>query len=190
MLALAADPETTHSEVGAHAPDATDAHGGSLLQDTNLWVTVAFLIVVGILVWQRVPKMIAAALNKHGETIQQQLDEARTLREDAQRLLADYQKRQRDAENEASEIIEQARRDAQLMAAEARRKLDEQLTRRRKAAEDRIARAEAQAIAEVRGKAAELAIAAAREIIVGRVDERAQHALLDRAIADIRTRLN
>lgn len=187
---LAAAPETTYTETGAHGSAPEAAAHGSILEDSNLWVTVAFLIVVGIFIWQRVPKMVTSALDKHATDIQRQLDEARSLREEAQRLLAEYQQRQQDAEAEASAIIDQARRDAVVMADDARRKLDETLVRRRKAAEARIARAEAQAIAEVRGKAADLAIAAAREIIVSRVDERSQQALIDRAIADVRARLN
>ncbi|MEM6650804.1 MAG: F0F1 ATP synthase subunit B, partial [Pseudomonadota bacterium] len=144
----------------------------------------------GILLWQNVPKLIGGMLSKRADDVRTQLDEARTLREEAQRLLADYQKRQREAEDEAKSIIDQAKEDAKIMANDARTKLDEQLTRRRKAVEERIARAEAQAIAEMQGQTADLAIAAAREIITGRVDDRAQAALLDKSIADIRGKLN
>lgn len=184
----------THGETLAEEileADHVDVHHDEgLLMDTNLWVLVGFLIVVGIALWQGVPKIIGGMLNKRSDEIRGQLDEARSLREEAQKLLADYQKRQREAEDEAAAIIEQAKDDAKNMASEARAKLDEQLARRRKAAEDRIARAEAQALNEMRSKTADLAVAAAREIIAGRVDDRAQGALIDKAIADVRGRLN
>jgi F-type H+-transporting ATPase subunit b len=158
--------------------------------DTNFWVLLAFLIIVFVAFRQGLHKMAGSFFTNRASTVRNQLDEARSLREDAQRILADYQKRQREAEDEAQGIIDQAKRDAKLMATEARQKLDEQLARRRKAAEERISRAEAQAIAEMRGKTADLAVAAAREIIAGRVDDRAQTALIDKSIANVRGRLN
>ena len=161
-----------------------------LIEDTNLWVLVAFLIVMGIALWAGVPKIVAGMLQKRAHEVRTQLDEAKSIKEEAQRLLADYQKRQREAEDEAKSIIEQAKADAKILSQEARAKLDEQLARRKKAAEDRIARAEAQAIAEMRSKTADLAVAAAREIISGRVDDKAQSALIDKSIADVRGRLN
>ena len=161
--------------------DAVDAW----YADTNLWVLVAFLFVVGLLVWRGVPKMLGAALDKRADGIRAQLDEARSLREEAQRTLADYQKRQRDAEDEAAGIIDQAKSDAKAMREQARLDIDAQLRRRREAAEARIARAEQQAVAEVRGQAADLAVRAARDILA-RQDK---GALTDRAIGEVGTRL-
>ena len=172
-----------------HDGDPQYNHAG-LLGDSTLWVLIGFLIVVGIFLWQKVPSLIGAKLASRADEISNQLDEARSLREDAQKLLADYQKRQREAEAEAQAIIEQAKDDAKNMANEARAKLDEQLARRKKSAADRIARAEAQAINEMRSKTADMAVAAAREIIAGRVDDRSQSALIDKAISDVRGRLN
>ncbi|MEO1656358.1 MAG: F0F1 ATP synthase subunit B [Pseudomonadota bacterium] len=172
----------------ALAADAKE--GGSILLDTNLWVLVGFIIVVGILASQGVGKTVSNALSSRAKTIQDQLDEARTLREDAQKLLADYQKRQRDAEAEAEGIVAQAKADAKAMAAEAKVKMEEQVARRTEAAQERIARAEAQALAEVRAQTADLAIEAARGIIQARTDASAQKGLLDRAITDIRGKLN
>ncbi|GGY50144.1 F0F1 ATP synthase subunit B family protein [Parvularcula lutaonensis] len=165
-------------------------HQGDLLQDSNFWVLVGFILVIGIFVWQGVFKKLGGFLSSRAALIQQQLDEARSMREEAQRLLADYQKRQREAESEAEDIIALAKADAKAMAAEAKAKLEEQVARRTQAAHDRIARAEAQAIAEVRAQTADLAIDAAREIIKARTDGSAQKALLDRAISDIRGKLN
>lgn len=162
----------------------------SLLKDTSTWVLLGFLIVIGIFVWQGVFKKLGGFLSGRAKLIQDQLDEARSMREEAQRLLADYQKRQREAETEADDIIAQAKADAKAMSAEAKTKLEEQVARRTQAAHDRIARAEAQALAEVRAQTADLAVDAAREIIKARTDGSAQKALLDRAIADIRGKLN
>lgn len=178
--AIEAVAESTGHDSEAHPP---------LLEDENTWVLVGFLIVIGILLWQNVPKLAGRILGRRAEQVRQQLDEARTLREDAQRLLADFQKQQRDAETEAQGIIDQARKDAKLMSEEARVKLDEQLGRRREAAEERIARAEAQAIAAVRSETADLAVAAAQEIIANRMDKRAQAALIDKAISKVGTQL-
>ena len=163
----------------------TDDAVNAWYADTNFWVLVAFLIVIGILVWRGVPKMLTAALDKRAEGIRTQLDEARSLREEAQRTLADYQKRQREAEDEAAAIVDQAKADAKAMREQARLDIDAQLRRRREAAENRIKRAEQQAVADVRNQAADLAIRAARDILA----KQDKAALTDRAIADVGARL-
>ncbi|MBT8471887.1 MAG: F0F1 ATP synthase subunit B, partial [Marinicaulis sp.] len=112
------------------------------------------------------------------------------MREEAQELLAQYQRRQREAENEAAAIIEQAKADAKRMAVEARDKINEQMTRREKAVEEKIKRAEAQAIAEVRNQTADLAVAAAERVIAERMDKTAQGAVIDKAISGLRNDIN
>lgn len=162
---------------------------GAWYESTNLWVLVAFLVVLGIFLWQSVHKRITGALTSRAEDIRTQLDEARNLREEAQRLLASYQKRQREAEEEAAAIVDQAKADAKVMLADARKAIEEQTERRSKAAHDRIARAEAQAIADIRGQTADLAVSAARRIIADRMDPAAAQAYNDKAIADVGSRL-
>jgi len=171
------------------------AHGGGhealpLWQDASLWVSVGFLVVVVLFAWAGVHKTLASMLDKRAQEIADELDRARALRDEAQELLAKYQRRQRDAEDEAAAIVDQAKRDAQRIAAEARTKIEEQIDRRARSAEDKIARAEAQALAEMRGATAELAVEAAREIIRSRVDQGAQSALAERAIDELRDRLH
>lgn len=186
-----ADTETTEGAVAAvEDHSGGEDHSTPLLEDSNTWVLVGFILVVGLFLWQNVPGIFGKMLGARADKVREQLDEARTLREDAQRLLADFQKRQREAEAEAAGIIEQAKRDAKLMSTEARQKLDEQLARRRAAAEERISRAEEQAVAAVRAQAAELSVAAAQEIIAGRMDAKSQGQLIDKAIADVRGQLN
>ncbi len=169
-----------------------DAHSEAtpFLLDTATWVLIPFLIVVFLFWRMGAHKMLGSALDKRSIEIADELDQARTLREEAQELLAKYQRRQREAEDEAKAIIDQAKRDAKRMNEEMRTKLEEQMERRAKAAEEKIARAEAQAIAEVRNKTADLAIAAAEKIVRDRVEGQAQNALVEKAISDVRQRLN
>ena len=184
MISLAA-----LAAAAAEETHGTDASAG-LLQDSSFWVLLAFIIVVGIFIRAGAHKAIASGLDKRAQKIADEINEARKMREEAQELLAQYQRRQREAEDEAAAIIEQAKKDAKRMAAEARDKISEQMTRRTKAMEDKIARAEAQAISEVRSQAADLAVAAAREIIRERMDSGAQSAIIDKAIAGLRDKMN
>ncbi|MEM1396835.1 MAG: F0F1 ATP synthase subunit B, partial [Pseudomonadota bacterium] len=148
------------------ADAATEAgHSTPLLQDTSFWVSLGFLVVAGLLIWMGAPKSIIGALDKRAQTIADELDEARRLREEAQELLAQYQRRQREAEDEAQAIVEQAKRDAKRMAAAMREKLNEQIERREKSAEEKSARAEAQALSEIRGQTVDAAIAATSFIV-------------------------
>lgn len=175
------------------AEEAAHAGGHEQLpffQDPTNWVSLGFLVVIALFAYLGVHKKLAAALDKRAQDIADELDRARALRDEAQELLAKYQRRQREAEDEAVGIVEQAKRDAQRIAADARAKIEEQIERRTKSAEDKIARAEAQAVAEMRNATAELAVEAAREIIRSRMDQGAQVALAERAIDELRTKLN
>lgn len=179
----AAAAEETHGT-------ASDAASGGLFSDTSFWVLLAFVIVLGVFARAGVHKMMASGLDKRANRIADEINEARKMREEAQELLAQYQRKQREAESEAAAIIEQAKKDAKNLAAEARDKINAQMERRAKAAEDKIARAEAQALSEVRGRAADLAIEAAREIIRERMDTGAQNAFIEKSIAELRGKLN
>lgn len=186
MISLAAIALAAAEEAQA----ASDHASPGLLQDTSFWVLIAFVIVIGVFIRAGVHKMIADGLDKRAQTIADEINEARKMREEAQELLAAYQRRQREAESEAAAIIEAAKKDAKRLTEEARVKINEQTERRAKAAEEKIARAEAQALSEVRAQAAELAVAAAREIIKERMDSGAQTAFIDKAIAGLRDKLN
>jgi len=166
------------------------AKSGGLLGDSSFWVLIAFVIVLGVFARAGLHKTMASGLDKRANRIADEINEARKMREEAQELLAQYQRRQREAETEAAAIIEQAKKDAKALAAEARDKIHAQMERRAKAAEDKIARAEAQALSEVRGRAADVAIAAAQEIIRERMDTGAQNAFIEKSIAELRGKLN
>ena len=132
---------------------------------SEFWVLVPLLIFFAIVAWKGGFKAIGAALDNRAEAIREELDEARRLREEAQALLASYQRKQAEAEEQAAEIVERARRDAEAMATRARAELSERLQRRAAQAESKIANAEAQALAEVQSRAADMAVDAATALI-------------------------
>ena len=158
--------------------------------DPRFWVMIAFLLFMALLVFYKVPHLIGKILDARADGIRKELDEARRLREEAQQLLADYQRKAREADEEAKTIINQAKREAEALAAETRKGLVDSLERRTKLAEDKIARAEAQAQAEVRGAAVEAALAVAEKILKARVSGSTASNLIDESIRDLKGRLN
>jgi F-type H+-transporting ATPase subunit b len=153
----------------------------------EFWVAVSFVVFLGILLYYRVPKLIAKALDDRADAIRRELDDARRLRQDAQDLLADYQSKHRNVAAEADAIVEQARRDSEAFAQETRVALKGLLERRTKAAQEKIGRAQAQAMDEVRAKAVDVALAAAEKILREKVDG---SALIEESIRDLKARLN
>src|SRR3989440_9172520 len=115
-----------------------------MFAEPEFWVAVAFFIFVGILVYVGVPKMLLNALDDRGKRVQAELDEARRLKEEAQKLLAEYQAKQRQADEEAVAIIVGAKAEAERIAVESKAKMEEFIARRTKMAEAKIAQAEAQ----------------------------------------------
>ena len=162
----------------------------SLLLEAETWVAISFLIFAGILVYVGVPKLILNALDERGRRIKTELDEARRLKEEAHKLLAEYQGKQKEAEAEAEAIIASAKAEAERSAAEAKAKVEEFVARRTKMAETKIAQAEAQALADVRAAAAEAAVAAAEKILTESVKGKVADDLIARGIADVKTKLN
>jgi len=135
----------------------------------TLWVAVALFLFIGLLLWKGVFAMIGKALDERAAKIKTDLDEAKRLREEAQALLASYQRKQKEAEEQAEEIVVKARRDAEAMADKARKDLVERLERRAAQAEAKIASAEAQALAEVKAKAANMAVETAQKLIADNI---------------------
>ena len=156
----------------------------------EFWVAVAFFIFVGLLLYMKVPAMMAEGLDQRAEAIRKELDEARRLREEAQDLLADYQQKQRRADDEAKAIIESAEREALAIKEQSEKALKESIERRSRIAEEKIARAEAQALAEVRGAVVEAATSAAEKVLAARVQGGTADGLVDQAIRDLRGKLN
>jgi len=161
------------------------------LENPVFWVGVSFVLFVAIVLYYKVPGLIGKALDQRADAIRNELDEARRLRDEAQALLADYERKSREAENEAKAIIEQAKRESEALAAETRRNLTESVERRAKLAEEKIARAEAQALSEVRSSAVDGAIAAAEKILKSRASAGATaEALIQSSIKDLEGKLN
>jgi F-type H+-transporting ATPase subunit b len=158
--------------------------------DAEFWVAVSFVIFVGILIYIRVHHKVAAALDERQARIKSELDEARRLREEAAALLAQYQRKQHEAEGEAQVIIANANAEAERMAADAKEKMEDFVARRTKMAETKIAQAEAQALADVRAAAAEAAVAAAEKILMQTAQGKVADDLLASGIEDVKKKLN
>ena len=157
--------------------------------EPETWVAVAFIIFVGILLYAGVHRKLAVALDARQARIKVELDDARRLREEAERLLADYQRRQREAEREASDIIAGAQAEAERIATDARSKVEDFVARRTKMAETKIAQAEAQALADVRA-AAEAAVAAAERVLTQTVHGQVADRLLAEGVENVKKKLN
>lgn len=158
--------------------------------DAPFWALVSLIIFLGIVVYLKVPGQITGSLDKRAAAIRNELDQARRLREEAQALLADYQRRAREAEVETEEIIDQAKREAEALAVEAKARIEEYVAGRTRLAEQKIAHAETQAIDEVRALSADVAVAAAEKLLSERVRGAGGDALIDKAIGEVRTKLH
>jgi F-type H+-transporting ATPase subunit b len=160
-----------------------------LLHDPEFWVALVFIGVV-ILLYKPVMRSVTASLHERAAKIRAQIEEARKLREDAQALLAEYQRKSRDAMAEAEKIIAGARAEAVRLKQEAAAELENSLKRRQEQALERIAQSEAQALAQVRNTAVDVALAAAETLIKESLDPAKKQALADKAIAELPQRMN
>lgn len=157
--------------------------------DPTFWVAVGFLIFV-VLTVRPIAKAALTALDDRAERIKAQLDEAQTLREEAQRTLAEYERKQRDAVAETEKIIEHAKEEAKRIRDEAEAELERSLARRAQQAEEKIGQAEAAALKEVRDQAVDLAVAAAAKLIADEVKPAKAKKLIDQSIDELSTKLN
>jgi F-type H+-transporting ATPase subunit b len=160
-----------------------------MLQDATFWVLVAFVIFVG-LAYKKISALVTNALDQRGERIRQELEQAQRLREDAQAVLAECQKRQQEAEQAAEAIIAHAREEADRIRAKAEEDVQLAVKRRELQAIDRIAQAESQALAEVRNFAVDLAITGSRRLFEARVEAGEPDPLVDSSLSNLRSLLN
>ncbi len=158
--------------------------------DATFWSLVALVIFLGLLAYLKVPAMLGRSLDARADRIRNELDEARRLREEAQQLLAEYQRKRKEAEKEAADIIAAARREADMLASEARQRTEEYVARRSALAENKIAQAERDAVNEVRSRAVDIAVEAAGKLLAQRVDAKASADLFKSALKDVRGKLN
>ena len=161
-----------------------------MFAEPEFWVAVAFVILMGVFVWLGVHRTVLKALDHRAERIKAELDDARRLKEEAAKLLAEYKARHASAEREAQEIVTNARAEAERIAAEARSKMEDFIARRTKTAESKIALAEAQALADVRAAAVEAAVAAASTVLSESVKGPVADDLLAKGIAEVQQKLN
>ncbi|MFG1401697.1 F0F1 ATP synthase subunit B family protein [Xanthobacter sediminis] len=156
----------------------------------ELWVAIAFLVFVGILLYAGTHRAIASALDKRGARIAAELEEARRLKEEAQKLVAEFKRKQREAEAEAESIVTAAKAEAERLAAEAKAKLEDFVSRRTKMAEEKIAQAEKQAIADVKAIAADTASRAAEGLLSAAATGQTAERLISTALSEVKSKLN
>jgi F-type H+-transporting ATPase subunit b len=156
----------------------------------TVWTLVALVIFLGIVVYVKAPGMVMKSLDERAERIRNELDEARKLREESQQLLAEYQRKRKEAEKEASDIVAAAKRDADLLLEEAKEKTQEYVARRTAMAEQKIAQAERDAVNEVRSRAVDIAIAAAGDLLAGKIGDKERAELFKSSVKEVRSRLN
>jgi F-type H+-transporting ATPase subunit b len=160
------------------------------LANTDFVVSVAFVIFIGILVYYKVPGLIGGMLDKRADSIKAELDEAKALREEAQSLLATYERKQKEVQEQADRIVAAAKEEATNAAAAAKEDIAKSITRRLAAAEDQIASAEASAIKDVRDQAISVAVAVAKDVVAGQMDAKSAGALIDSSIATVGEKLH
>ncbi len=160
------------------------------LYNTNFVVLLAFLLFVGVIVYVKVPGKLAGMLDARAAGIQADLNEAKALREEAQTILASYERKQKEVKEQAERIIEHAKSEAALAAEQAKADLKASIQRRLAAAEDQIASAQAAAVKDVRDRAIQIAVAAASDMIAANMTAAAGNALVEDAIQTVSDKLH
>jgi len=161
-----------------------------MFAEPEFWVAVAFVILMGVFAYIGVHRTVLTSLDHRRDRIKAELDDARRLKDEATKLLAEYKARHATAEREAEDIISSAKTEAERIAAEAKVKLEDFVARRTKTAESKIALAEAQALADVRAAAADAALTAATAILSKSMKASVADELLTKGIAEVRAKLN
>lgn len=194
-------PDATHGNAAApddadaatlevhSGPAEDDAHGEGFYIPSEVWLLIALVILIAA-AYRPAKRAVLGALDARAEKIKADLDEAKRLREEAQATLASFQRKQRDAMSEAQEILTHAEREAERLRKRAMEDVEEAIKRREALAADRIAQAEAAALAEVRNTAVDVAIAASRRLIASELDPNKARALIDSAIEELPQKLH
>ncbi|WP_299673784.1 F0F1 ATP synthase subunit B [uncultured Roseobacter sp.] len=160
------------------------------LKNTDFVVLLGLILFVAILVYFKVPSLVAGMLDKRAEGIQSELDEARSLRDEAQALLASYERKQREVQEQADRIVAAAKEEATVAAEAARADLAKSLERRMAAAEEQITNAQSAAIREVRDQSVTVAMSVAREVIAKQMTAAQANGLIDEAISEVDAKLH
>lgn len=160
------------------------------LYNTDFVVVLSFLLFIGVLVYYKVPGKLAGLLDDRAAGIQSDLSEAKALREEAQTVLASYERKQKEVKDQAERIIEHAKSEAAMAAEQAKADLKESIKRRLAAAEDQIASAQSAAIKDVRDRAVQIAVAAAGDVIASKMTAAEGNALVEDAISTVSEKLH
>ncbi|WP_142415794.1 F0F1 ATP synthase subunit B [Bartonella massiliensis] len=152
------------------------------MSDT-FWAFVGLVLFLALLVYFQIPQKIIHHLDARAKRIKDELDEALRLREEAQEILAEYQRKHAEAEKDAQEIIAAAKHEVESVIAEARKKAEEYVKNRNKVAEQKIAQAEADAIRMVSTSAIDLAISTAHILIAKELDSNREDGLVKEALS-------
>jgi F-type H+-transporting ATPase subunit b len=158
--------------------------------EAEAWVAIAFVIFLGLLIYLGAHRRVIDAIDQRRARIKAELDEAVRLRQEAQAVLAEFERKKGEAESEAMSIIAGAKEEAERLAAEAKARMEDFIARRTKMAEAKIAQAEAQALADVRSAAADTAVAAAEKILSAAARGKVAEDLLAQGIEDVKKRFN
>jgi F-type H+-transporting ATPase subunit b len=160
-----------------------------MLSSPTFWTAVGLVLFLAIAIYFGLNRVLRG-LDNRADKIRKDIEEAERLREEAQKTLADYKKKQREAQREAEEIVEHAKTEAQRMRERAEKELEEQIERRERLTRQRIEQAEAKALAEVRNKAVDVAVAATAQLMQDNLSQDRSNQLVDQAIQDVQKRLN
>ena len=160
------------------------------LKNTDFIVSLSFGLFVGILLYLKVPNLLAGLLDKRADGIRTELDEAKKLREEAQTLLASYERKQKEIAEQAERIIKNAKEEAKAVAAQAQKDLEISIERRMQAAVEQLESAEVAAILEIRDTAISVAIAVASEVIQNHSKEVDQDKFLEESILEVSKKLH
>ncbi|WP_321397666.1 hypothetical protein [Emcibacter sp.] len=178
---------TEHTTEQAHGEGHGYAHW---YQDPSFWVDAAVALFFILIIWKGVHKIFARLLDEKSQAIEAELDNARTLREEASALLAKYQRDQREAEETASDLLARAEAEAKTLAEEAEHNIEEMVERRTRLAQQKIRQTEASAVKEIQQLAADVATSAARQLIAENLKKADQDALLKDSIDGLDARLH
>ncbi|MEZ2129383.1 MULTISPECIES: F0F1 ATP synthase subunit B [unclassified Sinorhizobium] len=158
--------------------------------DATFFALVGLVLFLALIVYLKVPGMMAKSLDDRADQIRNELAEAKRLREEAQHLLAEYERKRKEAEAEAAQIVAVAEREAEMLTAEAKKKTEEFVANRTALSEQKIKQAESDAMKAVRSAAVDMAIAAAESVIAKKADAKVQSELFNKAVGEVKTRLN
>ena len=159
-----------------------------LLENPETWILVSFVIFIG-LVWKKAYTAITSALDSRATRINEELEQATRLREEAQALLAQYERQQRGLSEETDAMLVRARRDSEILVESGTARLNQQLMQREKQALQNIAHSEAQVMNEVRAVVSDIAMAAAAQLISENLDKPQAETLINDAISSLQNRL-